>query len=78
MVRKVQQVWDEVIPNSPELKAFALSFGSPYAPLTGAAAQEAVASYVSHAAWALYDTGLAPLWPGAFGIPRPPQGQAAP
>lgn len=71
VVRAVQRIWDEVVPTSPELQAFARRNGSPFFPVTGSTAQAAASKYVAQAAWTLFDAGLTKLSPAAAGIPRP-------
>ena len=71
VVQAVQAVWDEVIPESPELQAYALRYGSPYAPIFGTVAKATVASYVAYAAWGLHLTGFVPVSPTVFGIRKP-------
>lgn len=71
VLRTVQRIWDEVVPNSPELQAFARRNGSPFFPITGAAAQAEASKYIAVAAWTLFDAGLTKLSPASVGIPRP-------
>jgi len=71
VLRTVQRIWDEVVPTSPELQAFARRNGSPFLPITGATAQAEASKYIGQAAWTLFDAGLTKLSPAAAGIPRP-------
>lgn len=66
-----QRAWNEVVPSSSELQVYARANGSPFAPVTGAAAQTAAANYLQTAAWTLFDAGLAKLSPTVAGLPRP-------
>jgi len=71
VLRTLQKIWHEVIPNSPEVRSYALGNGAEFSPVTGALAQEEVLKYLRPAAWGLYDAGLTLFSPEAVGIPRP-------
>jgi tripartite-type tricarboxylate transporter receptor subunit TctC len=71
VVNAVQRVWDQVVPNSPEIQLYASANGAPFGPITGAAAQAAAASYIQSAAWTLFDAALTKVSPATVGIVRP-------
>jgi tripartite-type tricarboxylate transporter receptor subunit TctC len=70
-LRTVQRIWDEVIPNSVEIKDYSLREGAVFSPVSGAAAQVEALKYLSKAAWSLYETRQLLISPEAAGIPKP-------
>lgn len=70
-IRTVQRIWDEVVPNSVEIKDYALREGAVFSPVSGASAQLEALKYLSVAAWSLYDTRQILISPEQAGIPRP-------
>ncbi len=70
-VQTMDQVWQDVIANSPALKRFAGERGALFAPYYGQDAQERAFPMVQSNAWTLFDSGKAPISPDSVGIPRP-------
>jgi tripartite-type tricarboxylate transporter receptor subunit TctC len=71
VLKTVQDIFDRIIPTSPEFAAYAEANGANFVPVTGAAAQVEVMKYISKAAWSLYDAGATLYSPEIVGIPRP-------
>jgi len=71
VVQTVQKIWAESIPKSEALKKYALSRGALFDPLSGDAAQKAVAPAVQANAWNLFAAGKAKVSPDTVGIPKP-------
>jgi hypothetical protein len=67
----ILKIFDEVIPTSPEFLNYAHVNGAHFEPVTGATAQAEAMKYISPAAWALYEAGIALYSPLIVGIPRP-------
>lgn len=71
VVQTVQKIWAESIPKSDALKKYATSRGALFSPLSGEAAQKAVAPAVQANAWNLFAAGKAKVSPDTVGIPKP-------
>jgi len=71
VVQTVQKIWTESLPQSDALKKYALTRGALFSPLSGDAAQQAVAPAVQANAWNLFAAGKAKVSPDTVGIPKP-------
>ncbi len=64
-------IWANVIPNSSELKTYALKKGALFAPSSGDLARERVWPEIQADAWSFYAAGRAKVSPDTLGIPKP-------
>jgi tripartite-type tricarboxylate transporter receptor subunit TctC len=64
-------IWADVIPNSSELKSYALKKGALFAPASGDAARERVWPEIQADAWSFHSAGRAKVSPEELGIPKP-------
>ena len=64
-------IWKNVIPNSPELKAYALGKGALFAPSSGQTARDRVWPEIQGDAWSFQAAGRAKISPDKLGIPKP-------
>ena len=71
VVKTVEKIWTENIAKSDALKKYATSRGALFNPLSGEAAQKAVAPAVQANAWNLFNNGKAKVSPDTVGIPKP-------
>jgi tripartite-type tricarboxylate transporter receptor subunit TctC len=71
VVKTVEKIWTENIAKSDALRKYATSRGALFNPLSGEAAQKAVAPAVQANAWNLYAAGKAKVSPDTVGIPKP-------
>jgi tripartite-type tricarboxylate transporter receptor subunit TctC len=71
VVKTVEKIWTDTIAKSDALKKYATSRGALFNPLSGDAAQKAVAPAVQANAWNLYNAGKAKVSPDTVGIPKP-------
>ncbi|UCE30854.1 MAG: tripartite tricarboxylate transporter substrate binding protein [Burkholderiales bacterium] len=65
------QIWREVIPNSPELKSYALGRGALFTPSYGETARKRVWPEIQSDAWSFAAAGRAKVSPESLGIPKP-------
>jgi tripartite-type tricarboxylate transporter receptor subunit TctC len=71
VVKTVENIWSTTIAKSDALKKYATSRGALFDPISGDAAQKAVAPAVQANAWNLYNAGKAKVSPDTVGIPKP-------
>jgi tripartite-type tricarboxylate transporter receptor subunit TctC len=71
VVKTVEKIWTGTIAKSDALKKYATSRGALFNPISGDAAQKAVAPAVQANAWNLYNAGKAKVSPDTVGIPKP-------
>jgi tripartite-type tricarboxylate transporter receptor subunit TctC len=71
VVKTVEHIWSTTIAKSDALKKYATSRGALFDPISGDAAQKAVAPAVQANAWNLYNAGKAKVSPDTVGIPKP-------
>jgi len=64
-------IWKNVIPNSPELKGYALKKGALFAPSSGQTARDRVWPEIQADAWSFQAAGRAKVHPDKLGIPKP-------
>ena len=64
-------IWNDVIPNSPELTAYALEKGALFAPSSGQTARDRVWPEIQGDAWSFQAAGRAKISPEELGIPKP-------
>lgn len=64
-------IWKDVIPNSPELTAYALEKGALFAPSAGQTARDRVWPEIQGDAWSFEAAGRAKISPEELGIPKP-------
>jgi tripartite-type tricarboxylate transporter receptor subunit TctC len=64
-------IWKNVIPNSPELKGYALKKGALFAPSSGQTARDRVWPEIQSDAWSFHAAGRAKVSPESLGIPKP-------
>lgn len=64
-------IWKDVIPNSPELKGYALQKGALFAPSSGETARDRVWPEIQADAWSFQAAGRAKVSPDSLGIPKP-------
>ncbi|MCP5368628.1 MAG: tripartite tricarboxylate transporter substrate binding protein [Hyphomicrobiales bacterium] len=71
VIETFDMIWKNVIPTSPELKAYALKKGALFAPSSGQAARDKVWPEIQSDAWSFYAAGRAKMSPADLGIPKP-------
>jgi tripartite-type tricarboxylate transporter receptor subunit TctC len=71
VVKTVEKIWTDTMTKSDALKKYAHTRGALFNPLSGDAAQKAVAPAVQANAWNLYNAGKAKVSPDTVGIPKP-------
>jgi tripartite-type tricarboxylate transporter receptor subunit TctC len=71
VVATLDKAWAETIANNPALRKYATERGAVFAPVAGAAAQQAAMPAVQANAWLMFDSGKAKVSPDTVGIPRP-------
>ncbi|MGR3341786.1 MAG: Bug family tripartite tricarboxylate transporter substrate binding protein [Paracoccaceae bacterium] len=71
VIATFEMIWNEVIPNSPELKAYALEKGALFAPSSGQTARDRVWPEIQGDAWSFQAAGRAVISPEELGIPKP-------
>ena len=64
-------IWKDVIPNSAELKTYALQKGALFAPSSGKTARDRVWPEIQADAWSFQAAGRAKVHPDELGIPQP-------
>ena len=67
----LDMIWKDVIPNSPELKAYALKKGALFAPSSGKTARDRVWPEIQSDAWSFHAAGRTKMSPEDLGIPKP-------
>jgi tripartite-type tricarboxylate transporter receptor subunit TctC len=71
VIATFDMIWKNVIPNSPELKAYALEKGALFAPSSGQTARDRVWPEIQGDAWSFQAAGRAKVSPEELGIPKP-------
>jgi tripartite-type tricarboxylate transporter receptor subunit TctC len=71
VVATLDKAWAETIANNAALRKYATERGAVFAPVAGAAAQQAALPAVQANAWLMFDSGKAKVSPDTVGIPRP-------
>lgn len=71
VIATFDKIWNDVIPNSPELKAYALEKGALFAPSSGQTARDRVWPEIQGDAWSFHAAGRAKISPEELGIPKP-------
>jgi tripartite-type tricarboxylate transporter receptor subunit TctC len=71
VVATLDKAWADTIANNPALRKYATERGAVFAPVAGAAAQQAALPAVQANAWLMFDSGKAKVSPDTVGIPRP-------
>ncbi len=71
VIETLGKVWDDVVKQSPELKAFAAKNAVVFDPAWGEEAHEKAFPMIQLDAWLKYDAGQAKISPEEVGIPRP-------
>ncbi len=71
VIATFDMIWEKVIPNSPELKEYALGKGALFAPSSGQTARDRVWPEIQGDAWSFQAAGRAVVSPEELGIPKP-------
>lgn len=71
VVKTLDKIWAETMPQNAALKAYATKRGALYSPAAGEAAQAAVMPAVQANAWQQFTSGKAKVSPDTLGIPKP-------
>lgn len=71
VIETVDRIWTEVIPQSQELKGYALNRGALFTPAHGQKAAEQVWPEIQADAWSFHEAGRTTMSPEELNIPRP-------
>ncbi len=71
VVKTMEKIWATKMADNAALKKYANNRGALFSPLSGQAAQEAVAPAIAANTWLLFDSGKAKVSPDTLGIQRP-------
>jgi len=71
VIETMDQVWEDVIKNSEELRTYAAQRAALFNPSYGEDAVEAAMPFLSINAWQQFESGTAPNDPSEYGIPKP-------
>ncbi len=71
VIAALDKAWADTIANNAALRKYATERGAVFAPVAGAAAQQAALPAVQANAWLMFDSGKAKVSPDTVGIPRP-------
>ncbi|MEO9102706.1 MAG: tripartite tricarboxylate transporter substrate binding protein [Burkholderiales bacterium] len=71
VVKTMEKIWADKMADNAALKKYANNRGALFSPLSGQAAQEAVAPAIAANTWLLFDSGKAKVSPDTLGIQRP-------
>ncbi len=71
VIAALDKAWADTVANNAALRKYATERGAVFAPVAGAAAQQAAMPAVQANAWLMFDSGKAKVSPDTVGIPRP-------
>lgn len=71
VIETLDAIWATVIPQSPELKSYALNRGALFTPAAGEAAAEQVWPEIQADAWSFHAAGRTTMSPDELNIPKP-------
>lgn len=71
VIETMNEIWETVIPEAPELKSYALNRGALFTPAYGEAADAQVWPEIQADAWSFHEAGRTTMSPEELNIPKP-------